>query len=87
VTPSQHTEIEIVLSGIYADVLNVAQVGRDDDFFRLGGNSLLTTRMAARIEVTLGVRVPARAFYECSTVASLTPVVAALRADAAGADD
>ncbi|HZM77376.1 MAG TPA: phosphopantetheine-binding protein [Candidatus Limnocylindrales bacterium] len=73
--------VETTLAGIYADVLEVARIGLDDDFFRLGGNSLLATKLAARIEIDLGVRVPARAFYECSTVASLAPVVAQMRAD------
>lgn len=76
-------DIERILTAIYAEVLDVRQVDREDDFFRLGGNSLLATRLGARVESEFGVRVPARAFYESPTVASLTPVVAGLRAESA----
>ena len=51
--------------------LGVAQVGRDDDFFELGGNSLIATRVAARLGEALDTSVPVRALFEASTVQSL----------------
>ena len=42
-------EIETTLSTLWAELLNVRQVGRHDNFFELGGNSLLAIRLAARM--------------------------------------
>ncbi|MBF6166035.1 amino acid adenylation domain-containing protein [Streptomyces gardneri] len=65
------TPIEEIVAGIYGDVLGVDQVGAEDDFFALGGNSLLATQVAARLGAALGTSVPVRALFEASTVAGL----------------
>ncbi|WP_442944038.1 non-ribosomal peptide synthase/polyketide synthase [Nocardia sp. NBC_00508] len=88
------TPIEEIVASVYAEVLGVERVGADDDFFALGGNSLLATQVAARIGVALDARVPVRVLFEASTVAGLaikveraagerkrTPLVAGPRPD------
>ncbi|WUD70187.1 amino acid adenylation domain-containing protein [Nocardia sp. NBC_00508] len=65
------TPVEEIVAGIYADVLGVDRVGAEDDFFALGGNSLLATQVAARLGAALDTRVPVRALFEASTVAGL----------------
>ncbi|MEU7633757.1 amino acid adenylation domain-containing protein [Nocardia sp. NPDC049220] len=65
------TPIEEIIAGIYLEVLGVDRVGADDDFFALGGNSLLATQVAARIGAALETTVPVRALFEASTVAGL----------------
>ncbi|MGL5858150.1 MAG: non-ribosomal peptide synthetase [Angustibacter sp.] len=52
------TESERYLAGLWENLLNIEQVGRDDDFFALGGHSLLAFRMSRRIGRELDIRVP-----------------------------
>ncbi|MGW5388513.1 amino acid adenylation domain-containing protein, partial [Nocardia sp. NPDC003963] len=65
------TPIEEIVAGVFADVLSVDRVGADDDFFALGGNSLVATQVAARLGKALDTTVPVRALFEASTVAGL----------------
>ncbi|MBO0853826.1 MAG: amino acid adenylation domain-containing protein, partial [Nocardia sp.] len=69
------TPIEEIVAGVYADVLGVARVGADDDFFELGGNSLIATQVVARLGAAVGGRVPVRTLFEASTVAALAVAV------------
>ncbi|MBF4999673.1 non-ribosomal peptide synthase/polyketide synthase, partial [Nocardia sp. BSTN01] len=69
------TPIEEAVASVYTDVLSVERVGADDDFFALGGNSLLATQVAARLGALLDTRVPVRALFEASTVAGLAAKV------------
>ncbi|MEV0299380.1 amino acid adenylation domain-containing protein, partial [Nocardia sp. NPDC050710] len=62
---------EEVVAEVFATVLGLDQIGADDDFFELGGNSLVATRVAAQLGAALGVRVPVRLLFEASTVAAL----------------
>ncbi len=73
--------IEEMLAGIWAEVLEIPEVGIHDDFFDLGGHSLLATQVMGRLAVLLGVEVPLQALFESPTIAGLGErVSAALRA-------
>ncbi|MBQ4880458.1 amino acid adenylation domain-containing protein [Pseudoalteromonas luteoviolacea] len=50
------TETEKILSGIWQEVLEIERVGVLDDFFHLGGHSLLVMKMLAKIEKRLHVK-------------------------------
>ncbi|WP_327151542.1 non-ribosomal peptide synthetase [Nocardia sp. NBC_01329] len=64
--------VEEVVAGVYAELLGVdGPVGADDDFFELGGNSLVATRVAARIGAALDASVPVSMIFEAPTVAKL----------------
>ncbi|WP_280414858.1 non-ribosomal peptide synthetase, partial [Nocardia carnea] len=65
------TPIEEIVAGVFADVLGVDRIGADDDFFALGGNSLIATQVAARAGQALDAQVPVRLLFEASTVTSL----------------
>ena len=69
------TPVQEVLAGLFAEVLGVARVGVDDDFFALGGDSLAATRLVARVNAALGVLVEVRAVFDAPTVAELAQSV------------
>ncbi|OLT34828.1 hypothetical protein BJF84_16055 [Rhodococcus sp. CUA-806] len=62
------SEVECVVAGVFADVLGVSGVGLDDDFFALGGNSLIATQVVSRIGAALDAQIPLRTIFDSSTV-------------------
>ncbi|WP_460730517.1 condensation domain-containing protein, partial [Nocardia heshunensis] len=66
------TPIQETVAGVFADVLGLDRVGLDDDFFDLGGNSLIATRVVSRIGSALDTTVAVRTLFEASTVESLS---------------
>jgi amino acid adenylation domain-containing protein len=77
------TPTEEVVAGIWAGVLREERVGAADDFFALGGHSLIATQVVSRVRQALGVDLPLRALFEASTLAAFAARVdEALRAGA-----
>ena len=65
-TPTGKTVAEV-----FIDVLGLDRVGLDDDFFALGGDSLIATRVCARLQSALGRDVPVRCLFDAPTVGRL----------------
>ncbi|MGW4531412.1 non-ribosomal peptide synthase/polyketide synthase [Nocardia sp. NPDC004340] len=72
---------ERIVSEVFASLLGAARVGADDDFFSLGGNSLIATQLVARLGKAAGVRIPLRAVFEDATVAGLAAKIRAADAE------
>ncbi|MEV4614803.1 amino acid adenylation domain-containing protein, partial [Kitasatospora sp. NPDC049258] len=66
---------QAALAEIWCEVLGCARVGARDDFFALGGHSLLVTQVVSRLESRLGVRVPLRAVFEAPVLERLAALV------------
>ncbi|MFI7454127.1 amino acid adenylation domain-containing protein [Nonomuraea sp. NPDC049714] len=62
------TPMEETLAAIWADLLGRERVGASDDFFALGGHSLLVVRLVGRISDEFGVELPLRRCFDATTV-------------------
>jgi amino acid adenylation domain-containing protein len=70
-------EIELRLARIWEDVLETAPVGVTDDFFVIGGHSLLAVRLMARIAHDLGQTLPLAALFQATTIEELARLLRA----------
>jgi len=69
------TPMEEALAEVWAEVLGVPRVGATDDFFSLGGHSLLIMRLAARLRSDFGVDLPIRAVFTAPTLGEMAALV------------
>ncbi len=76
---SPRTPVERELAAIWCELLSLEEVGVHDDFFRLGGHSLLVTRLVARIRTSFGVELALRAVFQTPTIEELALAVTEAR--------
>ncbi|MGW4637724.1 amino acid adenylation domain-containing protein [Sphaerisporangium sp. NPDC004334] len=69
------TDAEVLVAGVWAEVLGLEVVGAFDDFFALGGHSLLVIRVAALLRDAVDLEVPIRTVFDRPTVAGLAEAV------------
>jgi acyl-CoA synthetase (AMP-forming)/AMP-acid ligase II len=65
------TPLETILAGIWADVLRLGQVGIHDDFFALGGDSLLAAHVLTSIHDAMHLEVGVVSLFDAPTVAEM----------------
>ncbi|WP_341720836.1 amino acid adenylation domain-containing protein [Micromonospora sp. FIMYZ51] len=70
------TALEKELAGLWERLLDVRGVGRDTNFFAIGGDSITATRLVAELHRRFGVEIALRRLMDAATVARLAAVVA-----------
>jgi len=73
------TSVEADLAEIWAELLGVGQVGVTDDFYQIGGHSLLLTRLLSRVRASFAVEVPLAEFFGEMTVEGMARRIEARR--------
>jgi non-ribosomal peptide synthetase component F len=76
------TSVEQVLARIWKEILNSGRLGAQDNFFDLGGNSLLALRLVSKLQDVLQINLPVRMVFEWPTLGELTQVVLSISEDA-----
>jgi amino acid adenylation domain-containing protein len=69
------TLVEQRLAQIWAEVLHLTEVGIADNFFALGGHSLLVMQVMARVRKSFQIELPLRSLFESPTIAGLAQCV------------
>ncbi|MFO3723773.1 non-ribosomal peptide synthetase [Pseudomonas sp. HLMP] len=73
------SELQQQVAAIWREVLNLPQVGLQDDFFALGGHSLLATQIVSRSRQALDVELPLKALFEASELGAFCAEIARIR--------
>ncbi|MGB8811618.1 MAG: polyketide synthase dehydratase domain-containing protein, partial [Paracoccaceae bacterium] len=68
-------DIERTLTGFWQDLLGVGQVGVEDDFFALGGHSLIAVRLFAMVKKAYRVDFPISILFEAPTIARCAAMI------------
>ncbi|MBF6447622.1 amino acid adenylation domain-containing protein [Nocardia elegans] len=69
------TDTERLVARVMAELIGAESIGADDNFFEIGGNSLLATQLVARLSDATGVRVQVRSVFGAPTVAELAALL------------
>jgi amino acid adenylation domain-containing protein len=72
-------EIETRLARIWSELLTIERIGREDDFFALGGHSISGMQLIARIGAWLSIEVPMKLLFQSPTLRELAAELAQLR--------
>ncbi|NEP28402.1 non-ribosomal peptide synthetase, partial [Moorena sp. SIO3I6] len=73
------TETQKVLAEIWAEVLGIEQVGIHDNFFDLGGHSLMATQVVSRVRQAFGNELTLQGLFESPTIAGIAKNLEVLR--------
>jgi thioester reductase-like protein/FkbM family methyltransferase len=73
------TSTEKIVAANWADLLGLAQIGVNDNFFDLGGHSLLIPQVISQVRDIFQIEIPLRSFFETPTVANLAQFITAIR--------
>ena len=68
--------VEVRIAALWSETLGLPSVGREDNFFDLGGTSLLATRLLSKLNQAFAIKLPASAVFEHTTVRSMSAFLA-----------
>ena len=80
------SDTQRLLAGLWRELLHTERVGLHDNFFALGGHSLMATQLVSRLRQARGIELPLRAVFEAPVLAQLAARVDAEQATAARDD-
>ena len=69
------TDVQRKIAAVWQRVLAIEEIGINDDFFELGGNSLVATQLVTELRESFRVAVPLRDFFETPTIAAVAAVL------------
>lgn len=82
------TPTEKALAEIWQELLGIERVGVEDNFFQIGGHSLMATQFVARVHEAFQVEVPLTVLFEgTSTIASLAEAIEQFQIDQASPEE
>lgn len=75
-TPGESCDdLTSLMASIWSEVMGVTEIGLDDDFFSVGGHSLLAIRLIASIEERFSVQIPISAIFTAPTIRQMSAVI------------
>jgi acyl transferase domain-containing protein/acyl carrier protein len=72
-------ELQAAIARIWGEALGINRVGVNDEFFEVGGNSLIAVQLIAQVRKDLGVRLPMRSIFENPTVGGIAALIERIR--------
>ncbi|MEU4805248.1 non-ribosomal peptide synthase/polyketide synthase [Actinosynnema sp. NPDC023587] len=69
------TDAERTVAAVWAEVLGLSRVGADDNFFALGGDSILSINVTSRLRAAFGAQLSPRALFQHPTVSGLATAI------------
>jgi acyl carrier protein len=69
------TDLQKALAALWANVLGVDRVGLEDDFFALGGDSILAIQMMNRLKSSFATEIPLRDVLAATTIERLATFI------------
>lgn len=69
------TDIEKTIAKVWSEVLGIEKIGVYDDFFELGGNSLLATQLGSRMKELFPIEIPIQVFFDGPNIRHLSEYV------------
>jgi hypothetical protein len=74
-------EMEMVIAQIWRDTFHLDRIGRNDNFFGLGGNSLLGMELTERLAYSTELQIPVVLLFQYPTVRELAEIISAAESD------
>jgi pyochelin synthetase len=69
-TPTEQTLVQL-----WCELLKLSNISREDNFYELGGDSLLATKLLTRIQTTFHIKLPLRVVFENLTIAAMAKAI------------